>query len=123
MRPGPTLGKEPVKQDDLDVLAARVSGTLGRMSLPRTIVSQFIALSSWFCRDESRTILLGQIAAGRRVGAFQFRREHSSIFTSFWDWIHPEGLRAHSRLLSESIIDDILLAICPCLCCGGDRYL
>ena len=37
------LGKTVIKQDDIDVLGARVSGTLDRISLPRTVVSQLIA--------------------------------------------------------------------------------
>ena len=104
------LGKEVIKQDEIFVLGARVSGSLGRISLPRTIVSQLTALSSWFCQDEPRTNVQGQIVGGRWVRSFQFRRELSSIFTSFWDWIHPEGLRAHCRLLPESMINDVLLA-------------
>ena len=57
-------------------------------------------------------LLQGQIAGGRRVRAFQFLRELSTIFARFWDWIHPEALQAHRRLLPESMIDDVLLAFC-----------
>ena len=105
------IPRQLIKQDEIDVLVARVSGTLGRISLPRRVVGQLIGLSSWCCQDEPRTIVQGQIAGGRWVRAFQFRRELTSFFTSFGDWIRPEGLRAHRRLLPESMIDDVLLAI------------
>ena len=59
------LRKQVVKQHEIDVLGARVSGALGRISLPRTIVSQLIAMSSWFCQNEPRTIVQGQIVGKR----------------------------------------------------------
>ena len=110
--------KEVINQDDLDVLGSRVSGTLGRISLPGN--------SSWpahcfvvvvFARMSLAPSSKDKFEGGRRVRAFQFRRELSSIFTSFWDSIHPEGLRAHRRLLSESMFDDVLLAILSLLVC------
>ena len=112
MQPGPT--GESREQDEVDVLGARVSGALGRISLPRTVVGQLIALSSWFCPNEPRTIVQEQIVGGRWVRAFHFRRELTVFnFSSFWDWVHPEGRRgrAHRTLLSESMVDDIPLAI------------
>ena len=43
------LGKEVLKEDEFEVLGARVAGTLGRISLPRAVAGKLIALSSWFC--------------------------------------------------------------------------
>ena len=87
------LGKEDMKQDDLDVLGARALGTLGRISIPRTVGGRLIALSSWFCQYEPRTIVQAQAVGGRWVRAFQFRRELSSIFASLLD---PPGQVAGS---------------------------
>ena len=112
------LGKDVLKQDEIDVLGARKSGNLGRISLPRAVVGQLIALSSWFfAREESRTTVQGQIVDGGFEPSTS--AESYSIFTSLWDWI-PEELRAHSRLLSESVVDDVLLAILSLLVCVSD---
>ena len=100
------------RQDEIDVLGA--SGTLGRMSLPRTFVGQLIASSSWFCQDEPRTIVQGQLVGGRWVRAFQFRRELSSIGTG------STGMRARRRLLPDSMTDDVLLAISSVPVCVSD---
>ena len=48
------LAKEVLKEDEIEVLGARVAGTLGRISLPRAVASKLIALSSWFCQEERR---------------------------------------------------------------------
>ena len=76
------LGKEVVKEDDIDVLGARVAATFGRILLPRAVASKLIVLSLWFCQEEPRTIVHAQIVGGRWVRAFQFRRELSSILAN-----------------------------------------
>ena len=77
------------------------------------------------CREpwaafRSREQLSAIVQGGWWVWAFQFLREPFSIFASFWDWIHSEVLRAHRRLLSESTVDDVLLAILSLPVCVAD---
>ena len=114
------LGNEVKKKDKIEVLEARAAGTLGRISLPRAVACKLVALSSWFCQEEPRTIVQAQIVGGRCVRAFQFRRELSSIFASFWTWIRLEKLPTRRRLIPESMVEDVLLAILSLPVCVAD---
>ena len=111
---------EAIREDEIEDLGARLAGTLGRISLPRAVASKLNVLSSWFCQEEPRTIVHAQIVGGRWVRAFQFRQEPSSILPNLWKWIGPEKLRPRRRLLPESMIDDVFLAILSLPVCVAD---
>ena len=114
-----TVESRSNSEDEIEDLVARLAGTLGRISLPRAVASKLNVLSSWFCQEEPRTIVHAQIVGGRWVRAFQFRQEPSSILANLWKWIGPEKLRPRRRLLPESMIDDVLLAVFVFACVCG----
>ena len=66
--------KKLYKQEEIDVLEARVSGILGRISIPRTVVGQLIAFLVVVLPERATlTVVQGQIVGGQWVRAFQFR--------------------------------------------------
>ena len=82
-----------------------MAGTLGRNSLPRAVASKLIALSSWFCQEEPRTIVQAQKnVGGRWFRAVQFRRELSFYSGKFWE-VDPLGKIKASSQVSPRVYD------------------
>ena len=106
-----------MKQDEIDVLGARVSGAVGRISLPQTVVEQLIALWSLFCRHEPRTIVQGQIVLG---SSFAVPPRTFLQFFQFLGLDPPRGRAGHRTLFSESMVEDILPAILFLPVCVAD---
>ena len=91
---------------EVEALGCRIACDLGRILLPRHVVSTLLSLASCFCNGDQRSQHQGQIFGGRRV-----RTEVSSCVSSFWVWLHPEGARGGRRALPESVIDNVLPAL------------
>ena len=89
-----------------------MAGTLGRISFPRAVASKLIALSSWFCQEEPRTVVQAQIVGGRWVRAFQFCREVSSILDNLEKSVRRKNCGLAAGFSPESMIDDVFLPVC-----------
>ena len=79
------------------------SSSVGNLG-PHIASREQLSARSLLCRlgfarmDESRTILQGQNVGGRWVRGLSVPpRASPQSLPVFWDWIHPEELRAHSR--------------------------
>ena len=55
-----------------------------------------------------------KILGGRWVLCFQFRKEVSSLFVHYWDWLHSQGSVSRGRaiIVLRGVLEDLLLALC-----------
>ena len=103
-----------INQLELETLGCRIDGNAGVISPPRSVVSRLIGLTAWFARDPSQRRQTAEILGGRWVRCFQFRKEVSSLFLHFWEWLHSQGTVSRGKAITvpREVLEDLLLALC-----------
>ena len=104
-------GKEEHRVLELDVLGCRVSGELGRLVLPRSVVAELMSFSAWFTAPGPRRQMEGQMFGGRWARAFQTRRELSCIFHMFWTWLTASSEGSRRKKLTSEVREEIRIAV------------
>ena len=86
-------GKAIVNVLELETLGCRIDGNAGVIAPPRSVVGRLIGLTAWFV---------------------QFRKEVSSLFVHYWDWLHSQENVSRKRAIgvSRGVLEDLLLALC-----------
>ena len=86
----------------------------GVIAPPRSVVSRLIGLTAWFARNPTKRRHTAEILGGRWVRCFQFRKEVSSLFVHYWDWLHSQGSVSRGRaiIVPRGVLEDLLLALC-----------
>ena len=81
----------------MDVLGCRIVRKLGRILLPRQLMSELLSLTAWFTVPSpgGRTQLQTQMVGGRWVRALQPRRETRCVVSEFLRWITTHAHRWH----------------------------
>ena len=104
-----------VNELELETLGCRIDGNAGVITLPRSVVSRLIGLTAWFVPNPTQRRHTADILGGRWVRCFQFRREVSSLFVHYWDWLHSQGSVSRGRtiIVPRGVLVDLLLALCP----------
>ena len=112
--PPKQLGIEVFKQDEIDVLGARVSGRS----------REELLASSLLCRRGFARMSLAPSFKGKSwdggFGPSSSTESSPQSSPVSGTEIHPEGLRPHRRLHIESMVDDVLLAILSLFVCVSD---
>ena len=104
-------GKEEHRVLELDVLGCRVSGELGRLVLPRSVVAELMSFSAWFTAPGPRRQMEAQIVGGRWARAFQTRRELSCIFHNVWTWLTASSEGSRRKKLTSEVREEIRIAV------------
>ena len=104
--------KAVINELEMDSLGCRIDGSVGLIGPPRNAVAQLLGLTSWLSRKGEWTPHQARILGGKWVRMFQFRRELSSCFDSFWTFLHPEADGAPRRGVPDRVVEDLVLALC-----------
>ena len=81
---------------------------------PRSVVSRLVGLTAWFARYRTQRRQTAEIIGGRWVRCFQFRKEVSSLFFHYWEWLHSQGTVSRGKAITvpREVLEDLFLALC-----------
>ena len=98
----------------METLGCRIDGNAGVIAPPRSVVSRLIGLTAWFARNPTQRRHTAEILGGRWVRCFQFRKEVSSLFGHYWEWLHSQERISRGRVIKvpRGVLEDLLLALC-----------
>ena len=96
---------------DVELMATQV------IAPPRSVVSRLIGLTAWIARNPSQRRQTAEILGGRWVRCFQFRKEVSSLFIHYWEWLHSQAAVSRGKTITvpREVLEDLLLALCHLL--------
>ena len=106
--------KATVNDLELETLGCRIDGNAGVIAPPRSVVSRLIGLTAWFARNPSQRRQTAEILGGSWVRCFQFRKEVSSLFIHYREWLHSQAAVSRGKTITvpREVLQDLLPALC-----------
>ena len=95
-------------------LGCQIDGNAGVIAPPRSVVSRLVGLTDWFARNRTQRRQTAEVLGGRWVCCFQFRKEVSSLFIHYWEWLHSQGTVSHGKAIKvpREVLEDLIPALC-----------